>query len=693
MNITLLEKALEASTNSIVFTDASGRITYVNPTFVRTTGYEAHEVLGKFPSILKSGKVPKSEYENLWKTIKSGNTWMGTFHNRKKDGTYFWERATIFPVISGEGEITHFASIKEDISAEKHAQEMLKAFAAANRLLLESINLDETIERILGIFGRACGVDRAYLFAVEEEDDGTPATLRIRSEWNSGDFLPQIDNPDLQNLPAEGSVFEEWIERLKRHETISVLSRDLPQNEKALMEAQEIQSLLLVPVHVGERLYGFVGFDDCRTPRNWPEREIDTLLSVSSNIGIALQKKIYQDEIQGAFLKAQESADAALQATAAKSNFLATMSHEIRTPLNGILGMTQILLRENLDPEHRDFLETIHRSGQSLHAIVNDILDLSKIEAGKLEVANLSFYLPPIAREVIDLYRSNATEKGLELRLEVADDFPFAVNGDPDRIRQILSNLVSNALKFTEKGSVVIRLLKSDRSDERYRIEVEDTGIGIDPGIGKNLFQMFTQGDSSTTRKYGGTGLGLAICRRLAEAMKGEIDFESTPGIGSTFHVEFPLHKPSALNGKTSEVQLPLSIETVPSTTPPSRVLLVEDNPVNRRVARLQLKQLGIEVEIAVDGEEALRVYEEQGPFDLIFMDCRMPRLNGFETTERILAKAADRPPYIIALTAASTETDQQMARKAGMKDYLIKPVSQARLKEAIRTFQSTRLR
>ena len=689
--IGLLEKTLEVSSSSIVFTDRAGKITYVNSTFLRKTGYTREEVVGRNPRVLKSGKQPPEVYAELWKTISSGDTWTGRLQNRRKDGSLFWEQATIFPVMDAGGAITHFVAIKEDITPQKRADDVLACVATANRLLLESSNLDETVRRVLQLFGDACEVDRAYYFSFHEPSAGSKgAYLRHEEEWNSGRFAPQIDNPELEKLGADDGLLREWVERFKQRKTVAARVADLPEPERSLLAKQDIRSLLLVPVHSGERLFGLVGFDDCREERDWPAREITLLHSVASSIGIVLQRKRYEAEIQQAFLKAEESALAALEANSAKSAFLATMSHEIRTPLNGILGMTQIMLEDDVSEEHRDFLRTIHRCGENLGNLLNDVLDLAKIEAGKLNLQARRFSLPTLVREVVDLYRPRASEKGLTLAWSRAEDLPPSLGGDPDRVRQIVVNLVSNAVKFTETGSVSVRLSRGDGEDAPVRISVEDTGIGIRDEDAGRLFQMFTQGDSSTTRKYGGTGLGLAISRRLAEAMGGRIWFESQPGHGSVFHVELPDHACPAPEAPAEAG--PEAAETAPDEPAewgrnglgPPKILLVEDNKVNQRVTELQLKSLGLSCRTVADGEEALATYGAEGPFDLVLMDCQLPRLNGFDATARLLRENDSGTPPIIALTAAATDSDHRRAREAGMVDYLVKPVTKDRLRSVI---------
>ncbi len=689
-SIELLEKTLELSSGSIVFTDASGIITYVNAAFTRKTGYRSDEVIGRNPNILKSGRQPQNVYEDLWKTIRSGDTWTGEMQNRRKDGSLFWEYATIFPILDEQGRIAHYVAIKEDITPRKRSDELLARFAKANQILLESSNLDRTILRILRLFGEACDVDRScYYSYTESVSEPKIGRLTLVSEWRRPE--EETTGAGKEAIRMDGPQLLDWIKSLKDHRPVKARIDQVPETQRGLFEKENIHSILMVPVHSEERLAGLVAFVDCREPRDWPEAESSLLQSVAGSIGIALQKKSYERDIQEALLKAEESALEAIRANSAKSNFLATMSHEIRTPLNGILGMTQILLDDDLSPEHRDYIGTIHRSGESLHHLLNDVLDYSKMEAGKLEIRKSAFSLVSLVREVIDLYRPRAAEKSIALESSVDPDFPASVAGDPERIRQVLGNLISNAIKFTEKGGVEVRLSRPTEPYPRVRIAVRDSGIGIDPEFGPKLFQLFTQADSSTTRKFGGTGLGLAICRRLMEAMNGRIWFESEPDRGSVFFVDLPFHPAEEPEGEEQLIDLPSPARNnrtrVPNSGP--RILVVEDNPINRRVTELQLRSLEKTAVTVENGEEAIRIFEEQGPFDLIFMDCQMPVRNGFEATREILKRASDPPPYIIALTAAATPPDRLRAEEVGMKGYLVKPVGKEALSEAIRLYEA----
>jgi PAS domain S-box-containing protein len=480
--------------------------------------------------------------------------------------------------------------------------------------------------------------------------------LEISSHALSWDKrMLELHDCEAQEFPG---TYQAWCQRIHADNLLEFESK----LQKAINHGEDFRAAFRI-VHRNGTLKHIESRSSCI---QGPDGSIVRVIGVASDITEQIE---FQDTLKHAAVAAQA-------ASRAKAEFLATMSHEIRTPMNGVIGMTNLLIGTRLDGAQREYVETIRASGECLLTLINDILDFSKMEAGKLVLESVPFSLEQTVMESVTLFTNQAEAKGVKLAYQLPQS-PTAVVGDPTRLKQILLNLVSNALKFTSAGTVTVGLtvVQTSAATASVELQVSDTGIGISERHLARLGEAFLQADASTTRQYGGTGLGLSICRSLVQLMNGSLSVSSEIGQGTTFLVRVPieLQKPGSTEAPRTA---PSSPRPIPEITI-RRVLVAEDNPVNQRVVSLMLKKLFIEVDLARDGREALNMFTSQS-YDCVLMDGQMPEMDGLEATRQIREleqrEQRKRTP-IVALTANALPGDREMFLAAGMDEYLTKPI------------------
>ncbi len=589
-----------------------------------------------------------------------------------ENGDKYYYSSSGVPLYDEKGKLIGFRGIARDITGKRVAEQ----------------ELQKTRERyMLAVKGSRDGI---WDWDIEKNQTFFSNRLKEMLGYRENELADSFAALISLIHPEEKSVFEKFLESYLHGETDEFSIEFRCRHKSGTFGWYQARGLALRD-HSGKP-YRMAGSLTDITARRDAEREIErTLLELEQVI----------DELHLANDRAEELRKSAEKASVAKSEFLANMSHEIRTPMNGVVGMVDLLLKTPLNEDQKRYAEVVKTSSEKLLAIINDILDFSKIEANRLDLEKVDFELLPVIDEVVDLFSLAASEKKIGLKVDADEKIPQVVVGDPNRLRQVLLNLLGNAVKFTETGSVTIKVTCEDyqKSKTKLRFAVIDTGVGIPEEAGKNLFSAFTQVDGSITRKFGGTGLGLAISRQLVELMGGHLAFTSKVGEGSEFFFQIPFRVVSKKQRSKPE-QNNQQVENLPKETPrpmptkdsPSqdkkalKALLVEDNETNQIVASTMIENLGFVVEIAGNGVDAVNMMLEK-EFDMVFMDCQMPELDGFAATRMIRNSGLEnnRRVPIVAMTASALAGDREKCLDAGMNDYIAKPFRIHELEEVIR--------
>ncbi len=613
----------------MLIADAQGNLIDVNAAFCRNTGYARDEVIGHNPRFLQSGRHNAAFYRTLWQELLANNHWSGELWNRRKNGELFIERLAINVVRDARGGIRHFVGFCADISRQKQIEQ----------------EIHESEQR----FRDYSSASSDWFWEMDRE-------LRFCFFSDRAEVVIGTSPQHLLGRRREELAHPDDLATVRWQEHLSLLAEHKPFRHFEY----------LVRGDFGGRWFSVSGvpyFDLAGQFKGY--RGTGTDISV---------RKQAEQQLEAALVAAEA-------ANIAKSRFLATMSHELRTPMNGILGMAQLLLIPKLDNmDHADYARTILNSGQTLLALLNDILDLSKVEAGKLDLESVAFDPGQLLRETQALFAESAHGKGLRLNI----DWQGATGhylGDPHRLRQMLSNLIGNAIKFTAQGEVRVTVREVERTNQFALLEfaVSDSGIGIPEDKLALLFQPFSQADSSTTRQFGGTGLGLSIVRSLAKLMNGDLGVESTPSQGSRFW--FRIRARAVLDGEKRRQERNHTGSTNKCSVTvklSGHILVVEDNPTNQKVIRAMLDRMNLECTLAADGQQAVDIIASGGEYDLILMDVQMPVLDGYGATAKIRQRETElgeRHRTVVALTADAFSEDREHCLRAGMDDFLAKPI------------------
>jgi len=641
--------------------DSDGLYTFISQSAATVIGYQAAELTGKFycydlhpPEGRAAFKQQVLEQFERIAPIENLEYPVNT-----KDGQMIWISTTAMPIQDSHGALLGYQGMGINITARKESERNLMRVSRMQALLMDlsgtfiSLPVDQLeaeIDRALEKLGRFIDADRVYLFEYDDDNDCSCNTY----EWCAAGITPQIEQ--LQHVP--NATIPDWVESTRRGEIIlipDVLALPPDSGLRQLLEIQDILSLIVIPMMDEGKCIGFAGFDSVRQHRDYGEDEQKLLTIFVQSLVSVMKRRVVEHSLEQARQRAEG-------ANRAKSAFLANMSHEIRTPMNGVLGMSELLLGTGLDSQQQEWTRTIVRSSEHLLTIINDILDFSRIESGKMTIEDVRFDLPGLIYSSLEPFRARVAGSQIELLVRIDPKLPRWQMGDPGRLRQILINLVGNAVKFTEQGHILVDI---SRQEDQCQIAVSDTGIGIPLERQAKLFQPFEQEDNSTARRFGGSGLGLAISRRLTELMGGSIALESTPGHGSTFRLRLPLQ------AATDQAQSTPPPDPALETLRGKRVLIVDDTALNRQIMREQLGLYGVDCAEAGTSAAALESIR-QHTYDGVILDLHLPALDGLGLAIAIRQDHAALP--LMIATSSASPGDSAKLFAAGVWGYTLKP-------------------
>jgi PAS domain S-box-containing protein len=576
------------------------------------------------------------------------------------------------PIYDKNNQMIGVVGSARDVTTQKaHEKELLKkdtlldAIAKATSILLRTEDVNLAINESLSVIGKAVKVSRVYIFMNHNSSEyALPLTSQIY-EWTDGTVEPQIDNPDLKNIPYE-LVVPRWYEELSKGKAIVGIVSDFPQSEKDILEPQHVLSMLVTPIFIEEQFWGFIGFDDCYEKRLWQINEEKMLTTLGNSFGAAYLRKKNFEELKKAKEKAEES-------DRLKSAFLANMSHEIRTPMNGILGFAELLKRPNLSEDEQDkFISIIQKSGQRMLGIINDIVDISKIESGLMQINFSEVNVNTQIQFVYDFFKNDINEKNIQFtyQLGLSDEHATIIT-DKEKLYAVLINLVKNAVKYTQFGAIEVGY---DKRNEKLVFYVKDTGMGIPLDRQSAIFERFVQADIEDIHAMEGAGLGLSIAMAYVEMLGGEIWLTSQVGRGSVFYFSIPtnpISKQFKNNHITKNGNENMKMEKL-------KILIAEDEKISELLLTVSIEKISKEILYAKTGLEVVSICKKHADIDVILMDIKMPDMNGIEATRII--REFNKDVIIIAQTAYGLTGDKERILEAGCDDYIVKPIDMEKL-------------